>query len=195
MQKSLLQHDHENTPQAPLISILSGLVPLHGLEPRIDKIIGYFRDITAESLAWYPSVSAPRLSTLTSDSLPFEVSVSLTPKGSNGLRYGTEAGYLKAPFPERLLRNNQIIERILERIGAVHMRDMHRKIFDVVFAEYGDVASVKIIKDKFSGRSKGFGFVDMQNDDAGETAIKNLDGKEVNGRNLRVNKAHSNFKS
>jgi RNA recognition motif-containing protein len=58
-----------------------------------------------------------------------------------------------------------------------------------LFAEFGDVTSVKIIQDKFTGRSKGFGFVEM-NDDAGQSAIDALDGFEHNGRNLRVTKAN-----
>lgn len=58
-----------------------------------------------------------------------------------------------------------------------------------VFAEFGQVDSVKIIKDKFTDRSKGFGFVEMTNDDEAQAAIDQLDGKVVNGRNLRVNTA------
>lgn len=58
-----------------------------------------------------------------------------------------------------------------------------------VFAEFGQVESVKIIKDKFTDRSKGFGFVEMANDDEAQTAIDQLDGKVVGGRNLRVNTA------
>lgn len=58
-----------------------------------------------------------------------------------------------------------------------------------VFNEYGEVSSVKIITDKYTGKSKGFGFVEMPNDEQAEAAIEALDGKEVNGRQLRVNKA------
>ena len=58
-----------------------------------------------------------------------------------------------------------------------------------VFTEYGEVSSVKIITDKYTGKSKGFGFVEMPNDEQAEAAIEALDGKEVNGRQLRVNKA------
>ena len=60
-----------------------------------------------------------------------------------------------------------------------------------LFSEYGNVTSVKIIKDKYSGKSKGFGFIEMDNEEHGEKAIAELDGKEIAGRNLRVNKAHS----
>jgi len=57
------------------------------------------------------------------------------------------------------------------------------------FAPYGEVSSAKIIMDKFSGRSKGFGFVEMSNDSEAQEAIKNLDNSEMKGRNLRVNQA------
>ncbi|MBD98511.1 MAG: RNA-binding protein [Verrucomicrobia bacterium] len=57
-----------------------------------------------------------------------------------------------------------------------------------LFAEFGDVSSVKIIQDKFTGRSKGFGFVEM-NDEAGVNAIESLDGYEHMGRNLVVSQA------
>lgn len=57
------------------------------------------------------------------------------------------------------------------------------------FGEYGEVTSVKIISDKFTGRSKGFGFVEMANDDQGKEAIEALNGKEMDGRNVTVNEA------
>lgn len=58
-----------------------------------------------------------------------------------------------------------------------------------MFAAYGEVSSASVIMDKFSGRSKGFGFVEMANDGDAETAIKALNEKEIGGRNLRVNEA------
>ncbi len=58
-----------------------------------------------------------------------------------------------------------------------------------LFSEYGTVTSVKIIVNKHTGRSKGFGFVEMANDEEGQKAVEALDGHEVNGRNLRVDKA------
>jgi len=58
-----------------------------------------------------------------------------------------------------------------------------------LFAEYGEISSANVIMDKFSGRSKGFGFVEMPNDGDAEIAIKALNEKEVDGRNLRVNEA------
>lgn len=58
------------------------------------------------------------------------------------------------------------------------------------FEEYGDVESVKIITDKFSGRSKGFGFVEMPDDEAAKMAIAKLNGAEISGRTIVVNEAH-----
>lgn len=57
------------------------------------------------------------------------------------------------------------------------------------FAEFGNVASAKIIMDRYSGRSKGFGFVEMNNDSEAEEAIKSLDNSDLQGRKLRVNQA------
>ncbi len=54
------------------------------------------------------------------------------------------------------------------------------------FEEYGAVNSVKIITDKFTGRSKGFGFIEMENDDEGQKAISELNGSTVNGRTIVV---------
>lgn len=58
-----------------------------------------------------------------------------------------------------------------------------------VFADFGTVSSVKIIKDRYTGNSKGFGFVELENPEDEDSAINELDGKEVMGRNIKVNKA------
>lgn len=58
-----------------------------------------------------------------------------------------------------------------------------------VFSEYGEVVSVKIVMDRETGRAKGFGFVEMANEADGERAVEELDGAEVSGRNMKVNKA------
>jgi RNA recognition motif-containing protein len=58
-----------------------------------------------------------------------------------------------------------------------------------VFAEFGDVGSAKVVMDRETGRSRGFGFVEMDNSDEAKAAIKALDGAELDGRNLRVNEA------
>ncbi|MBP6557386.1 MAG: RNA-binding protein [Flavobacterium sp.] len=57
------------------------------------------------------------------------------------------------------------------------------------FEVYGTVNSVKIITDKFTGRSKGFGFVEMENDTEAEKAIQELNGATVEGRTIVVNKS------
>lgn len=59
-----------------------------------------------------------------------------------------------------------------------------------VFHEFGTVVSAKIITDKLSGRSKGYGFVELENEADEEAAIEALNGKEISGRNLKVNKAN-----
>ncbi len=58
-----------------------------------------------------------------------------------------------------------------------------------LFSEYGEVISAKVIVDQMSGRSKGFGFIEMENDEDAFSAIAGLNGKEVNGRGLKVNEA------
>lgn len=58
-----------------------------------------------------------------------------------------------------------------------------------LFSEYGSVESVKIIKDKMTGRARGYCFVEMPDDNAAENAIGVLNGKEFMTRNLIVNKA------
>lgn len=57
------------------------------------------------------------------------------------------------------------------------------------FEAFGQVASATIIKDKFSGRSKGFGFVEMPNDAEAKAAIEGVNGKELKGRAVKVNEA------
>lgn len=57
------------------------------------------------------------------------------------------------------------------------------------FAAYGQVASVAIIKDKFSGESRGFAFVEMPSNTEAQAAIAGLNGKSFKGRELRVNEA------
>ncbi|HBK82502.1 MAG TPA: RNA-binding protein [Flavobacterium sp.] len=57
------------------------------------------------------------------------------------------------------------------------------------FEEYGAVDTVKIISDKFTGRSKGFGFVEMPNDEEAQKAINELNGGSIDGRTIVVNKS------
>jgi RNA recognition motif-containing protein len=57
------------------------------------------------------------------------------------------------------------------------------------FAVFGEVDTVKIIKDNYTGRSKGFGFVEMPAKSEAQSAIEGLNGKDLKGRNLNVNEA------
>ena len=58
-----------------------------------------------------------------------------------------------------------------------------------LFGEFGEVSSVKLITDRETGRAKGFGFVTMNDDAAANKAIEELNGKEFDGRTLRINEA------
>jgi RNA recognition motif-containing protein len=58
-----------------------------------------------------------------------------------------------------------------------------------LFESYGAVESAKVISDQFTGRSRGFGFIEMENREEGLKAIQELDSKELGGRALKVNEA------
>jgi RNA recognition motif-containing protein len=58
-----------------------------------------------------------------------------------------------------------------------------------VFEAYGEVSSASVITDKFSGKSKGYGFIEMPNDDEAQNAIKELNESELDGRTIVVKKA------
>ena len=58
-----------------------------------------------------------------------------------------------------------------------------------MFAEYGEIISVKIVTDRETGRSKGYGFVEMAEDEAGNKAIEALNGVEIDGRTIAVSVA------
>jgi RNA recognition motif-containing protein len=57
------------------------------------------------------------------------------------------------------------------------------------FAEFGELSSAEVVKDKFSGQSKGFGFVDMPNNSEADQAIKSLNDSVLKGRKITVNEA------
>jgi RNA recognition motif-containing protein len=59
-----------------------------------------------------------------------------------------------------------------------------------VFSKYGKIVSIKIVTDKYSGRSKGYGFVEMENEEQEDLAIKECNKFEISGRSLVVMKAH-----
>lgn len=67
--------------------------------------------------------------------------------------------------------------------------DASQDDLSAVFAEYGKVVKVHLPVDRETGRKRGFGFVDMENDAEEEAAIADLDGAEWMGRQLKVNKA------
>jgi cold-inducible RNA-binding protein len=73
-------------------------------------------------------------------------------------------------------------------VGNLSFRTTETDLSDM-FGKIGEVESVQIITDRDTGRSKGFGFVQMADDAAAEKAIAQLNGKEVGGRNLTVNEA------
>ncbi len=57
------------------------------------------------------------------------------------------------------------------------------------FSEFGEVSSATLISDKFSGQSKGFGFIEMPNNSEADAAIKALNESDMKGRNIKVNQA------
>ena len=59
-----------------------------------------------------------------------------------------------------------------------------------MFTEFGEVESVKIITDRFSGQSKGFGFIEMPSNSEADQAIKALNGNLLKGRNVKINQAN-----
>ncbi len=58
-----------------------------------------------------------------------------------------------------------------------------------LFAAFGEVSSAKVIRDKFTDRSRGFGFVEMENDEEADKAIAELNGNEIEGRALKIDEA------
>lgn len=74
-------------------------------------------------------------------------------------------------------------------VGNLHY-DVREDVLSGLFAEFGEVVSTRVVIDRETNRSKGFGFVEMSDDNAAETAINALSGKEVNGRALKISKAN-----
>jgi len=67
--------------------------------------------------------------------------------------------------------------------------DVSESDLEQAFGEFGEVTSVNILKDKRTGESKGFGFVEMAEVSEGQAAIKEMNGKELQGRELKVDQA------
>lgn len=73
-------------------------------------------------------------------------------------------------------------------VGNLNFQTTEQELTEL-FQSYGNIVSVDIITDKFTGRSKGFGFIEMENEEEADSAISALDGKEIMGRQIRVNEA------
>jgi cold-inducible RNA-binding protein len=67
--------------------------------------------------------------------------------------------------------------------------DVSESTLKELFEKHGTVVEVALISDKFTGRSRGFGFVTMESAEAAQAAIEKLDGQSLDGRNLTVNEA------
>jgi len=74
-------------------------------------------------------------------------------------------------------------------------RDITEEDLQVEFAAFGKIASVSVIKDKFTGEPRGFGFVEMPNKNEAQAAIAGLNGKQVKGQALNVNEARPRTES
>lgn len=73
-------------------------------------------------------------------------------------------------------------------VANINFRAREQDLKDL-FQQFGEVSSVKIVTDRDTGRSRGFGFVEMPNDSEGKQAIAQLNGADFSGRNLVVNEA------
>ena len=73
-------------------------------------------------------------------------------------------------------------------VGNLPFEITEEKLKDL-FTEFGEVESARVITDRFSGRSRGFGFVEMSSNDDAQSAIGAMSGKEIEGRALTVNEA------
>jgi cold-inducible RNA-binding protein len=73
-------------------------------------------------------------------------------------------------------------------VGNLAFATTNREL-ETMFAEYGEVTSAQVITDRDTGRSRGFGFVEMASSDSAEKAISSLDGRDISGRQIKVNVA------
>jgi RNA recognition motif-containing protein len=85
------------------------------------------------------------------------------------------------PFIFLFFYMNMYISNLSFRLGEQELEDL--------FSKYGEVSSVKIIKDRETGRSRGFGFVEMPNDSEAQAAMEALSNYELGGRNINVSEA------
>src|SRR5580704_18977627 len=98
------------------------------------------------------------------------------------LSAGILPAFMFASFPALKVRRPEVAKKLYVGNLAYAVTDQDLKD---LFSESGTVESVAVISDKFSGQSKGFGFVEMADATGAEAAIKTLDGTEFKGRNLR----------
>jgi RNA recognition motif-containing protein len=73
-------------------------------------------------------------------------------------------------------------------VGNLHFSVTEDELKDI-FSAFGEVSSVNILTDKFSGQSKGFGFIEMPDNSQADAAIKGLNKSTLKGRNIKVNQA------
>lgn len=88
-------------------------------------------------------------------------------------------------FPEKIVMNNRKLF-----VGNVGYSVTENELRDL-FAQVGNVESVNIVKDKFTGNSRGFAFVEMSSSDEARQAVQDLNNKDVGGRSLKVSEARS----
>ena len=67
--------------------------------------------------------------------------------------------------------------------------DLSEEELRQAFEPYGEISSVKLVTDRYTGQSKGFGFIEMANNEEAQAAIDGLNGKELMGRNIKVSEA------
>lgn len=79
-------------------------------------------------------------------------------------------------------------------VGNLSFQSSETEIREL-FSQHGEVVDCTILLDRETGRSRGFGFVEMKDDDAGRNAISALDGNDFGGRNLKVNEARPRSES
>lgn len=84
-------------------------------------------------------------------------------------------------FQENFMSNKLYVGNLSFRLENDGLAD--------AFSQFGEVVSAKIITDRDTGRSRGFGFVEMSNEEQAQTCITNLDGKDLEGRPIRVSMA------
>jgi len=68
--------------------------------------------------------------------------------------------------------------------------DTNEDTLKELFSEIGNITSIKIITDQYTGKSRGFGFIEMENESDVKNAISSLNGRELDGKNIKINEAY-----